>query len=65
MFPTQKIKEEKPDGSLVVSFRMGNYESIENILKSWIPHIRILAPEEFKESFLADVKGWVKRQGKG
>ena len=25
MFPTQKIREERPDGSLVVSFRMGRY----------------------------------------
>jgi predicted DNA-binding transcriptional regulator YafY len=62
MFPTQEIKEEKPDGSLVVSFRMGRYEAIQNILKSWIPHIVILEPEEFRKDFLQDVKGWVKRQ---
>ena len=62
MFPTQEIKEEKPDGSLVVSFRMGRYEAIENILKSWIPHIVILEPEAFRKDFLRDVKGWVKRQ---
>jgi predicted DNA-binding transcriptional regulator YafY len=64
MFPTQEIREERPDGSLVVSFRMGRYEAIENILKSWIPHIVILAPEEFKKAFLQDVKRWVKRQEK-
>ena len=63
MFPTQEIKEERADGSLVVSFKMGRYEAIENILKSWIPHIVILAPDEFREDFLKDVKGWVKRQG--
>lgn len=62
MFPTQVIKEERPDGSLVVSFRVGQYEAIRNILKSWIPHIVILEPEEFREDFLQDVKGWVKRQ---
>ncbi len=64
MFPTQEIKEERPDGSLVVTFRMGQYEAIRNILKSWIPHIVILEPEEFKKDFLADVKVWVKRQEK-
>ena len=63
MFPTQEIKEEQPDGSLVVSYRVGHYEAIRNILKSWIPNIVILEPEEFREDFLADVKGWVKRQG--
>jgi predicted DNA-binding transcriptional regulator YafY len=62
MFPTQEIKEEKADGSLVVSYRIGHYEAVRNILKSWIPNIVILEPEEFKRDFLADVKGWVKRQ---
>lgn len=62
VFPTQEIKEERPDGSLVVSFRMGHYEAIQNILKSWIPHILILEPEEFKMLLLKDLKGWVKRQ---
>ncbi|PKN68530.1 MAG: transcriptional regulator [Deltaproteobacteria bacterium HGW-Deltaproteobacteria-12] len=62
MFPTQEIKEEKPDGSLVVSFRVGHYEAIRDILKSWIPNIEILGPDEFKKSLLEDVKAWVERQ---
>jgi predicted DNA-binding transcriptional regulator YafY len=65
MFPTQEIKGERPDGSLVVSFRMGQYEAIRTVLKSWIPHVVILAPDEFKKDLLADVKRWVKRQEKG
>jgi predicted DNA-binding transcriptional regulator YafY len=64
MFPTQEIKEERPDGSLVVTFRMGQYEAIRNILKSWIPNIVILEPEEFKKDLLADVRRWVRKQGK-
>ncbi len=62
MFPTQEIKEERPDGSLVVTFRMGQYEAIRNILKSWIPNIVILEPEDFKKDLLQDVRTWVKRQ---
>ena len=65
MFPTQEIKEERPDGSIVVTFRVGNYEAIRNILKSWIPNIVILEPEEFKKDLLADVKRWVERQEEG
>lgn len=45
--------------------RLGNYEAIENIMKSWIPHTTITAPKEFRESFLAEVKGWVLKQEKG
>jgi predicted DNA-binding transcriptional regulator YafY len=64
MFPTQEIKEERPDGSLFVSYRVGHYEEIWNIMKSWIPNIVILEPEEFREDFLQDVKGWVRKQEK-
>lgn len=62
MFPTQEIKEENPDGSLIVSFRVGQYEEIRNILKVWIPHIVILAPKDFGKTLLRDIKAWVKRQ---
>ena len=64
MFPSQEIKEEKPDGSLVVTFRVGRYEAIRDILKSWIPNIVILKPETFKKELMDDVKRWVKRQEK-
>jgi predicted DNA-binding transcriptional regulator YafY len=64
MFPTQEIKEERPDGSVIVSFRVGRYEAIRNFLKSWIPNIVILTPEDFKKELLKDVNRWVKRQEK-
>jgi predicted DNA-binding transcriptional regulator YafY len=43
---------------------MGQYEAIRNILKSWIPHIVILEPEELKKNFLADVRRWIQKQEK-
>lgn len=64
MFPTQHIKEERPDGSLVVTFRVGHQEAIRNMLKSWIPHITILGPADFRRSMLSEVKEWVKKQEK-
>ena len=64
MLPDQEIKEERPDGSLVVSCRVGQYEAIRSMLKSWIPHILILAPEDFKNSLLKDMKQWIKKQEK-
>ena len=60
--PTQEIKEERPDGSLIVTFRVGNYEAIHNILKSWIPHILILEPKELKKDLLVEMEGWLNRQ---
>jgi predicted DNA-binding transcriptional regulator YafY len=63
MFPTQDIKEERPDGSLNVSYRVGCYEEIISVIKAWIPHMVILEPEELKEALLIDLTGWVARQG--
>jgi len=62
MFPTQEIEEERPDGSLVVSYRVGYHEAIVNVLKSWIPHIMILSPKDFGKNMLKGLKDWVKRQ---
>lgn len=62
MFPTQEIKEERPDGSLVITFRVGHYEAIRDVLKSWIPHITILEPEEFRKKMFVEVKDWIRRQ---
>ncbi|NLN60831.1 MAG: hypothetical protein GX147_09075 [Deltaproteobacteria bacterium] len=41
---------------------MGHFESIRDILKSWIPHITILKPEAFRKNLLAEVKDWIKIQ---
>jgi predicted DNA-binding transcriptional regulator YafY len=62
MFPSQQIKEERPDGSLVVTFRVGHEEAIHNILKSWIPHIRIVGPFDYRRKFVKEVKEWVEKQ---
>ena len=64
MYPTQKIIEEREDGSIIVSFKVGRYEAIQNMLKSWIPHILILKPEGLKEAVLTDVKRWMEEQQK-
>lgn len=62
MFPTQEIKEERPDGSLIVTFRVGHFEAIRHIIKSWIPNITILEPEDFRKSLTEDVKAWLNQQ---
>jgi predicted DNA-binding transcriptional regulator YafY len=62
MHPTQEIREEKPDGSVTVAYRIGHYEAIRSMLKSWIPHIRIIEPEAFREDFLAEIADWVARE---
>jgi hypothetical protein len=62
VFPTQEILEEYEDGSMKVGYKVGHFEEIKTILKCWIPHIRIIEPEQFREAFLKEVKHWVNWQ---
>jgi hypothetical protein len=31
-----------------------------DILKAWLPNVKILAPEELKQEFIADMRGWLR-----
>jgi predicted DNA-binding transcriptional regulator YafY len=62
VYPHQEIKEERADGAIVVSFMVGSLDEIRNTLKAWLPHIKILQPEELKIIFLNDMKTWISRQ---
>jgi hypothetical protein len=48
----------------VVSFRVSCFEEIENPLKVWLPHIKVLRPKELKMALLKQMKQWVTEQGK-
>lgn len=48
---TQKILNENVDGSLIISFEVSHYEDIDNIIKSWLPHIEVLEPFDYKTKF--------------
>jgi predicted DNA-binding transcriptional regulator YafY len=62
VYPHQEIKEERGNGSIVVSFKVGSLDEIINILKSWLPYIKILQPEELKNILLSEMKTWVSWQ---
>ena len=59
VYPHQEIKEERADGSIVVSFKVGSLDEIINILKAWLPYIKILQPEEPKNILLNGMKTWI------
>lgn len=62
VFPHQEITEERSEGSIIVSFKVGSLNEITNNLKIWIPHIKIIRPEELKSNFLAMIEGWLASQ---
>ncbi|WP_457572186.1 helix-turn-helix transcriptional regulator [Desulfovulcanus sp.] len=62
LFPTQKLEQDNQDGSIIVSFQIGNFEEIIHFLKSWLPWIKILEPEELKEELVEQMKEWIEWQ---
>ena len=62
VYPHQEIKEERADGSIVVSFKVGSLDEIMNTLKVWLPYVKILLPEQLKNIFLNDMKTWISWQ---
>ena len=47
--PSQKIIEEKENGALVLSFTVTQELEMMDIVKRWIPHIKIITPQSMKE----------------
>jgi hypothetical protein len=45
IFPTQEIKETKPDGSLIVSLRVRHFEEISETFEMRLPNVRLIVPE--------------------
>jgi predicted DNA-binding transcriptional regulator YafY len=58
---SQVVEEEKEDGSLIVRFEVSHDEDIDNIIKSWLPHIEVLKPQRYREKLLDELKEYIKR----
>ena len=62
IFPTQEIREAKPDGSLIVSLKVGHFGEIRETLKMWLPNVRVLVPAPLREALQAEVEDWCRWQ---
>lgn len=60
ILPSQKILEEFDDGSLLIQFGVSTEEDIDNILKAWIPDIEIISPQKYRDSFVKELKEYIK-----
>ena len=59
-FPLQKIKEEQPDGRLIITCRASNTEEIIHTIFHWIPEIKVLSPKELGEEVKNKLKEYLK-----
>ena len=54
--PSQKTVEEKDDGSLVLSFKVTQEMEMDELIKKWIPHMRVVTPLSLEQKIEDDLK---------
>jgi predicted DNA-binding transcriptional regulator YafY len=57
--PSQLIDEKKEDGSLVISYLVSHEEEVDNLIKSWMPDIRVLKPLDFKNRLISEFENYL------
>lgn len=60
VLPTQKILTENSDGSLDISFQVTHKEDIDNIIKSWLPDIKVIEPKEYRKNLQKELENYIK-----
>ncbi len=56
---SQKIVEEKSNGNLILSFEVTQFREIEELIKRWIPHIKVIEPKALKEKIAKDLEKYL------
>ena len=57
--PSQKIVQTKDDGALLIAFRVTQEMEMEELVKKWIPHMRVIEPLSLKEKIESDLRQYV------
>jgi len=59
LLPNQIIDKELEDGSLIISSRIAHDNQILPLIKYWIPHVSIIAPDELRVSLLQSLREYL------
>jgi len=59
-FASQKLIRENHDGSLILSFTISHDEEIDNIIKSWLPHISVISPKRLRKKMINELEEYIK-----
>ncbi len=52
---SQEILEENENGNLIISFKVTQDMEIEELIKKWIPFIKVIEPISLKEKIESDL----------
>lgn len=58
---SQKLIKEHNDGSIVVSFEVSHDEDVDNLIKSWLPHIEVIKPQRFRKKLINELENYINK----
>ena len=56
---SQEILEKKDNGNLLLSFKVTQEMEIEELIKKWIPFVKVIEPISLKEKIKSDLKSYL------
>lgn len=60
LVPEQQIDKTMEDGSLIVSTRIGHDSQILPIIRYWIPHVRIISPDDLRQNLIQILSEYIR-----
>ncbi len=57
---SQQILETKNNGNLVIKYQVTQLIEIEELIKRWVPHVRVIEPMELKEKIENELREYLK-----
>ena len=61
--PSQKLIEEREDGSILISFEVTQEMEMESLIKSWMPHMKVIEPKSLKEKLELELRAYLTISG--
>ena len=59
--PRQRTLREEQDGSILIECVVSRYEDLQREVKSWLPHLEILEPEEYRRRLNEEIGEYCRR----
>ena len=59
LIANQVIEKELEDGSLILSTKVANHNQIIPIIRYWIPHLRIISPDQLQEELEQSLRDYL------
>ncbi len=57
--PSQEIVKVKEDNNLLVSFKVTQEREVEDLIKQWIPYIKVIEPFSLDEKIKSDLRKYL------